>query len=311
LFLQSNDITLKRLQEASRICGNIPRECFAAAVSPRALCYAKATIRNAIVQTKKLAHTINKMRGGGETAIHRVFQIRPSYKEGLWNSSFVEPVSDWAFSEMMDVLDKRGAVAAYDFYCGIKGGSDGAALARKSFEYNLHKLLKKSTQTFTIQSLDDGAATLHIQFTSDAKYFGDKRCFSGHLASSVESKTSCYLQPLSPVFPSFDSFLYQPRVSESGFSPLIALQATTAAKRDIKLKGLEDLQTSLKPNISALKHLRPTIEKKMIILSVVPARDTLRMTFAKQTIEGAKPSWYRRTAQYILALPEEEVFKAT
>ncbi len=132
------------------------------------------------------------------------------------------------------------------------------------------------------------------------------------------------IQPLSPVFPSFDSFLYHPGISQSGFSRLIALQATTAADHAIKIKGLEDVQTSLKPNVSGMKHLRPTIKRKMIILFVVP--DTLGVIFAKQTIEGAKQAikdtkkgtkkekerlWYRKTAQYILALSEEEVFKAT
>ena len=55
----------------------------------------------------------------------------------------------------------------------------------------------------------------------------------------------------------------------------------------------------------------------MIILFVVP--DTLRVVFPKQAIKDTnkgterekEPLWYRKTAQYILALSEEEVFKAT
>jgi hypothetical protein len=152
-----------------------------------------------------------------------------------------------------------------------------------------------------------------IQFTSDTKQFGTMKCFSGDLALSVKSETPCYLQPLSPVFPSFDSFLYQPRISQSGFSCLIALQVTTAEDHAIKIKGLEDVQRSLKPNVSGLKHLRPTIERKMIILFVVP--DTLTVTFSRQAIKDKEknkgPLWYKKTAQYILALSEEEVFKAT
>ena len=315
LFLQSNDITLKRLQEASCICGNIPRECFAAAVSSLALRGAEDAIRNAINQTKNLSESIINMGAGGETVIHRVFQIRPLFEARLWNSYLAEPVSDWAFSEMMDALDNRRAGSAYEFYCAIKGRS--AALSGKIFENHLHKFLKTSSRTFTIESLDNRSATLEIRFTSDTKRFGDMKCFSCHLALSVKSDTPCYLQPLSPVFPSFDSFLYQPGISQSGFSRLIALQATTAADHAIKIKGLEDVQTSLKPNVSGMKHLRPTIERKMIILFVVP--DTLGQIFAKQAIKGAKkgakkekePLWYSKTAQYILTLSEEEVFKAT
>ncbi|KIL60447.1 hypothetical protein M378DRAFT_168196, partial [Amanita muscaria Koide BX008] len=306
LFLQSNDITLERLQEASCICGNIPRECFVAAVSPR-LSSAKDKIRNAIDLTDNLSRAIINMKVGGETVIHRAFQIRPLYEDRLWNSCLVEPVSDWAFSEMMDVLDKRRAGSAYEFYCAIKGCHDGAALAGRTFENHLHKFLKTSSRTFTIESLDNRSATLEIRFTSETKFFGDMKCFSGHLVLSVKSETSCYLQPLSPVFPSFDSFLYQPEISQSGFSRLIALQATTAADHAIKIKGLEDVQTSLKLKVPGMKHLRPTIKRNMIILFVVP--DTLGVIFAKQTIEGAKqaikdtkkgtkkekePLWYRK-----------------
>ena len=64
------------------------------------------------------------------------------------------------------------------------------------------------------------------------------------------------------------------------------MQATTATDHAIKIKGLEDVQTSLKPNVSGMKHLRPSIKKKMTVLFIVP--DTLRMIFVKQTIEGAK-----------------------
>ena len=141
--MQSNDITLKRLQEASRICGNIPRECFAAAVSSLALCDAKDAIKNAINQTKNLSESIINMRVGGETVIHRVFQIRPLFKHRLWNSSLAEPVSHWAFSEMMDALDNRRAGSAYEFYCAIKGCGD-SALSGKIFGHHFHKFLETS-----------------------------------------------------------------------------------------------------------------------------------------------------------------------
>jgi len=195
LFLQSNDITLKRLQEASCICGNIPRECFAAAASPRHLSLAKDKIRHAIDQTDNLSRTIINMRVGGDTVIHRAFQIRPLSEDRLWNSCLVKPVSDWAFSEMMDVLDKRRAGSAYEFYCAIKGCRDGAALAERTFENHLHEFLKTSSRTFTIESLDNRSATLEIRFTSDTKRFGDMKCFSGHLALSVKSETSSRCLP--------------------------------------------------------------------------------------------------------------------
>ena len=110
--------------------------------------------------------------------------------------------------------------------------------------------------------------TLEIRFTSDTNHFGDMKCFSGQLvALSVKSETPCYLQPLSPVVSFFDSFLYQPGISQSGFSHLIALQATTAAVDAIKIKDLEDVRTSLKPNVSGMmKHLRPTTKRNFFSL---------------------------------------------
>ena len=102
----------------------------------------------------------------------------------------------------------------------------------------------------------------------------------------------------------------------------MALQTTTAAKHPIKAKGLEDVQTSLKANVSGIKDLRPAIKRKLIVLFVVP--DTLGAIFAEQQIEGAErgvdskgkkkekePLWNRKTAQYIHSLSEEDVFKAT
>jgi hypothetical protein len=67
----------------------------------------------------------------------------------------------------------------------------------------------------------------------------------GSLLATRQERNTCYLQPLSLFFPSFDSFLYQqPRISKSGFSRLIALQAADHAIY------LEDGQkTSLKPNV--------------------------------------------------------------
>jgi len=135
------------------------------------------------------------MKVGGETVIHRVFQIHPLFEDRLWNSCLVEPVSAWAFSEMMDALDERRAGAAYEFYCAMKGCRDAAGLAGKTFENHLHKFLTTSSasRSFTVKSLHNCADTLEIQFTSNTKRFGDMKCFSGHLALSVKKKQSCYL----------------------------------------------------------------------------------------------------------------------
>ncbi len=309
MFLQSADITLKRLQEASRICGNIPRPCFEAAASPACLRYATNEIRDAIKNTEDLSNAVIKVNSGDK--IHRAFQVRPSSEDRFWNTCPVEPVSDWALSEIMADLHRRTVDAAYRFYRVIRVPSS-SVLCERMLETYLHPFLQ-TPQTFTIESLDNRSTTLEIHLTSNINTFRDMKYFSSHLASSVKSNKSCYLQPLSPVFPSFNSFLYQAGISQSGFSPVIALQVTTAAKHAINIKGLENVQNLLKSQVPELKTLRPIKARKMIILFVVP--DTLGATFAKQEITGKDPEelkhWYDKTAQYVLTLSERRVFQAT
>ena len=100
---------------------------FRSSISPLALSLAKETIRKAISDTSDLPDTFNKMSGGGEMVIviHHIFQIRPSHEHRMWINCFVEPVSDWTFTEIMEELRRRGASAAYDFYCAVKGCSEG------------------------------------------------------------------------------------------------------------------------------------------------------------------------------------------
>ncbi|KIL56102.1 hypothetical protein M378DRAFT_53335, partial [Amanita muscaria Koide BX008] len=163
LFLQMTDITLKRLQQASLICGNIPRPCFEAAASHTDLREAEKVIRNAIKQTEDLFKVDSKMQNGDNSHItHRAFQVRPELSENrFWHSSVAEPVSAWAFMEMLNVLHKRGRGEAYRFYCKIKGYRGSCQLCGKMFEYYLHPYLKPS-RTFIIKSLDNHAATLKI-----------------------------------------------------------------------------------------------------------------------------------------------------
>ena len=95
--------------------------------------------------------------------------------------------------------------------------------------------------------------------------------------------------------------------SESGFSHLIALQVTTSDNHAISIKGLEKIQTSLKPKVTVLRELRPTNAYKLIILFIVP--DTLKAAFIKQRIKDAvkvdEADWYGKTAQFVVDLPEE------
>jgi hypothetical protein len=119
LFLASIDITLERFHQTSHICGYTPRQCLGAAVSPDSLRRATQAITTAIKNIKELSDTLASVQGG-ET-VHRAFQIRPSPESRGWNSYLTEPVSVWAFSQMMTDLDRRSMDAAYTFYLPSKG----------------------------------------------------------------------------------------------------------------------------------------------------------------------------------------------
>ena len=117
LFLQNTDITLKRLQKASHICGNIPRPCFKAAVSLTELRQAEDVIRKAIQQLKDLFDVFCNRQLDGDMGqiIYRTFQVRPaSSDDRFWESCLVEPVSPWAFSEMLKELCKQRHILPYD-----------------------------------------------------------------------------------------------------------------------------------------------------------------------------------------------------
>ena len=293
------------------MCGYIPRACFAAAVSPEGLSTAKATIHNAIKGTEKLADAVVGVHGA--QLIHRAFLIVPgSNTNRYWESCVAEPVSDWAFSDILTELDERGTNEAYNFYRMIQGG-DGAGLSGKMFEKKVHRFFRSINQpkSFTIRSLDNRSTTFNITFSSETVHhtFSTLQRLAGELVLSANRCTSCYLVPESPVFATFDSFLYQHNVSQHDCSSLIGFQITTASKHPISMKGLADVQKCLNRQFPELKALRPTKATKWIILFVVP--ESVAGSFVRQGFEGAKKGdWSVKTTQYILGLPEEEVFKS-
>ena len=310
MFLTGVDITLKRFHDTTRICGYIPRPCFAAALSPDALLSAAGEILQAIDETKNLADAIDKVHSG--QSIHRAFEIFPSIRSRRWIRCLIRPVSDWAFSQMMAELDRQGADAAYLFYRAIQGSRDSAQLVGRMFETKVHVFLRSITtpRTFTAYSLDDRSNTFDIEFSSSMTHhtFGAKQYFTGRLASSVNKRESCYLKPLSRCFATFDSFLYQPENFLPGCRSLIGLQVTTAYEHPISVLGLKELQACLTPKIPALKALRPTTAEKLILLFVVP--EPMGASFRKMQFKGKAAHWDAKLTQFVLELPEPEVIRS-
>jgi len=215
---------------------------------------------------------------------------------------------------MIAELDRRDAEAAYDFYRNVQGTRDAASLGGKMFETKAHKFFQSIAEprSFTIRSIDNPSTAFDIKFSPTITHhaFGAEQVFAGHLTSSVRNGASCYLRPLSPVFPSFDSFLYQHEMPQPSCQPLIALQMTTAATHPISIRGLACIQASLKTKVSELANLRPTTATKLIILFVVP--DPMAASFVKQNIKDAKKvaHWDPKTTQYVLGLSVGEVMRS-
>ena len=310
MFLAGVDITLKRFHDTASICGYIPRPCFAAASSPDALLSATREILDAIDATKNLVDAIANVHNG--QPIHRAFEIFPSPESRRWINCLIRPVSDWAFSQMIAELDRRGADAAYHFYRAIQGSRDPAELVGRMFETKAHAFFRSITtpRSFTAFSLDDRSTTFDIEFSSSTTHytFGGKQYFTGELASSVNNRKSCYLKPLSRYFATFDSFLYQPEIPLSGCQSLIGFQVTTAYEHRISVLGLKELQACLNAKVPALKALRPTPAKKLILLFVVP--EPMAASFRKMQFKGKTAHWGQKIAQFVLELPEPEVVRS-
>ena len=200
------------------------------------------------------------------------------------------------------------------FYQQIKGSRNSASLGGQLFEYKAHIFLQFITEprSFTIRSLDNPSIMLVIESSSAVVHqsFGSEQFFGGYLTMSIKNQESCHLKPLSPIYPTFDAFLYQHTMTQSGYQPFIGLQMTNAASHSLGIKGLEATQKSLKKQIPELNSLRPGTAKKWIILFVVP--EPMAVSFQKQSITDAAKMghWYAKTAQYVLGLPEQEVLKS-
>ena len=294
-----------------RICGCNPRQCRMALASPAALNTATQKIINVIAATSQdLASGIYNMAIGD---LIYAFEVCPSPDIRTWECFVTRPISDWAFSQLVAALDRQKTDAAYYVYRRL-GGSRHDALGRQLFKFKVDKFFQSITEprSFSIRSLDDPTMMFDIELSSAVvcHTFGSEEVFAGHLATSVRNQESCHLKPLSPIFPTFNSFLYQHTMSQSGYHPFMGIQVTDAASHSVSVQGLIGAQKSLKRRIPELNDLRPTTAKKWIILFVVP--DSMATSFEKQIIKDADKvgDWDSKIAQYVLGLPEQEVLRS-
>ena len=82
------NISLKRLKEAARVCGLIPCPCFEASISPSNIVGAMRLIINVIFQCKDLATAITGVHGD-QPVPHRAFEICPNPESRDWEACYV------------------------------------------------------------------------------------------------------------------------------------------------------------------------------------------------------------------------------
>ena len=92
------DLPFQRLKAAILVCGNNPRRCFKAAVSPDALAETSKDILDAIKICKNFHQAITQ--ANASESIHRAFEIHPDLPNRHLTSCLVWQISDWALSHM-------------------------------------------------------------------------------------------------------------------------------------------------------------------------------------------------------------------
>ncbi|TFK59954.1 hypothetical protein BDN72DRAFT_905390 [Pluteus cervinus] len=316
LFMAGYDISLYRLQLSVAVCGLVPRTCVAGAISAQALQHQMDSLTSSL---KAISHNIPRLALAIQIGIHAPEQTFPHHVLHLHaddarpqlTSAIVRPVSQWALNAIDAELATSREGAALELYEQVQGASSWCGNMWKRRVHAFFRSLP-SERTFEIQSLDDRSHTLKITFppAGFSLAFGPTQSFTGHLATCMQDpKHSAYLTPISPVFATFDSFLYQRDFKVPGFRPLVRLQMTDAETHPVGITGLQEVQALLKPD-TALEDLCPLVPHKWIFVFVVP--EHMAASFPKQTYkEPSKKqkdpvgTWDKKVSQYVLGLGSE------
>ncbi|KAF5379025.1 hypothetical protein D9615_006070 [Tricholomella constricta] len=309
LFILKYDVPLKRIYNTIAILGSAPRPAYHAALSNRTFNDLKVDTRSAIREIDDVAKSILTVHGNGRFP-HEVFEIYPCPGSNSFFSCLVRPVSQWAFDELVQALEGRDTYAARNFYIQMQARS-GAEFCGRLWERQVHKhfrSLERSTE-FQAVGLDNRNNTKQIILSAATAYsdFGPMQDFQDGLTSSVRDGRQCCLKPMATTFAIFDAVLYDP-----GAGDLLGLQMTESPNHPLNIAGLETIQKALAPRIQSLNHLRPTVDKKLIIVFVVPkpmGASFLKQGFKKMGKAVKTMVWEKKTEQYVLELDPDEVWR--
>ncbi|TFK71524.1 hypothetical protein BDN72DRAFT_431671 [Pluteus cervinus] len=118
----------------------------------------------------------------------------------------------------------------------------------------------------------------------------------------VRVLTDVYLWSLSHIFPRFNAFLYQDKLHDQGFQPVIGLQISDSPCCPVSLQGLTEVQMAL-TGTPGFQNFGTEADSKWIVLFVVPQH--LAGSFRKQPLDEFSPLWDAKVSQYVLGLGDE------
>jgi hypothetical protein len=310
-FITSLDITLQRLQEATRVCGHVPRTCFQRAVTCIEIHRHELQIDKVIARFRPPFSMIDTDKPNPADISHTVFQLHRTPGSSTLVEAHVRPVSEIAKKKIDAYVKSQSAKHRYEFYLRMRSLSP--AYAGTMFEEAVHACLKTITkpERFILHSLED-ESTLEINFSPDISFetFTSMAMFTTLLEKAVLEKKSCYLQPAIPNHASFDSYLYLHDMNQD-LGRLFFVQTTGGREHPIAISGCMRAQTALPPK-TLLKRFRPSKDHKWDIVFIVPEdtaapfrqqRFVVPENTAAKKKKNMKDTWVSKTTQYVLRLP--------
>ena len=269
----------------------------------------------------------------GDRYPHTVFELFPRNDNRIWIQRRIQPTSQYALHLLLRAQVFESNLSISTIYHDLKVNEDAAEIVGRIWERAVHAYLQNlpTKTTLTLKALGDYAdRILVVDPTMRFRCCGSDADFQNALSSSLESFASCYLFPLSKIFPTVDSVA----LTFNRGRQFDIFQMSTAGGHPIRVSGLQAVQSWLKRD-TVLNKLRPTTASPFAISFVLPKR--LSNSFRRQRLIAAKkessmtPSKHRRTEagsaliadedhlatfwedkirQYVLALDEDEVLLA-
>jgi hypothetical protein len=240
---------------------------------------------------------IYDIRRGG-TSSH-LFQIYSSDDYRLFANCPIKHVSDWSFNRLLEKYEERQTNAALELF-DLFRVRNGLQIATFVWERQFFRSLR-SPRSFVLRSLDDPNKfiTCEWEYLGGTEYqtFESGSPSSTRLQVLIEDTTSGHLKPLSTMFPTSDSLVYQPsrldflQITLGTFEPNDSIAGFERVQRWLKLKG-------------PTSHLCPSETQPWMFIFIVPeekAASFKRQSFGK--------IWNSKVKQYVLGLSQKDIWE--